>query len=199
MANIATGPISLALEGYTGLYKNALLSIYSGAIPATAETALSSNILLCSFQFTSPPFLTVVSSGGYTYQIGQFVSNSVAPVASGIASFARATFALAASHSGAWTTATPYTLGDIVTSNNSYWVCIVAGTSGGVAPLGANAMGVSDGVCAWNYINPVSAGQNLGDFSVGLTSSSDLQVGNTTISTGTNVVLTSMRFQTPSS
>lgn len=200
MPSIATGPASLMLSTYTGLYSNALLNIYSGTQPATAETALSGNTLLGTFQFASSPFATAVSSGGYSYQIGSFVSSSVSPAASGIASFSRATFALASSHSGAWTTSTAYTLGQIVTSNNSYWVCISAsGTSGATAPIGTSVFGFSDGVVAWNWINPVSQGQFLGDFTVGLTGSSDIQLGNTTVSTGTNIVVTQFRFQSPSS
>jgi hypothetical protein len=199
MPNLATGPISLALQGYTGLFNNALLSVYSGTQPATAETALSGNTLLCAFQFAVPPFAAPLSSGGYSYQLGNFVATSVAPTASGIASFARCTFALATSHSGVWTTATSYVKGDIVSSNSSYWVCVVAGTSGATAPIGSGVMGFSDGACAWNWVNPVSEGQGLGDFSVGLTSSQDMQLGNTTISTGTNVVSTAFRLQTPSS
>jgi hypothetical protein len=187
------------LEGYTGLYNNALLSVYSGTQPATAETGLSGNTLLCAFQFSVPPFATVAFSGGYVYQIGSFVSSSVAPSASGIASFARATFATASAHSGAWTTSTAYVKGDIVSSNSSYWVCIAAGTSGATAPIGSNVLGFSDGVAVWNWINSVSQGVNLGDFTVGLTGASDMQLGNTTISTGTNVVSTSFRFQSPGS
>jgi hypothetical protein len=197
--NIAQGPAQLALAGYTNLFSNALLSIYSGTQPATAETALSGNTLLCTFQFAATPFATVTSSGGYSYQVGSFVSPSVSPAASGIASFARATFALNSVNAGAWTASTVYPYGTIVSSNNSYWVCVGAGTAGVTAPIGTNVNGVSDGGAVWNWINPVSTGQYLGDFTVGLSSSSDIQLGNTTISTGTNVVVTAFRFQTPSS
>lgn len=58
-------------------------------------------------------------------------------------------------HVDDWATSTAYSLGDLVVSDNKIYCCIIAGTSGGVAPTGTGLY-INDYVstpgCMWQYL-----------------------------------------------
>ena len=78
-----------ALNAITGLAANGTLVFLSGTQPATPEAALSGNTALVTFTFSATPFGSASNSGGYELETASFVSNSVAPAAGGVATFAR--------------------------------------------------------------------------------------------------------------
>lgn len=198
MAKLAVGGIGFALSFYTLLFKSASMVIWSGTQPTTPETATTGgNTTLATFTFSTSPFSTFTNSAGFDVQTAAFVANTVTPTNNGTASFARISFTLATAHSGAWTTAQAYTLGDIVTSNSSYWLCIGAGTAGSTAPTGTNVLSFSDGAVTWAWIQTVATGQVIGDFSVGTTSAYDVQVNSTSFSTSINQTITSFQLTSP--
>lgn len=198
MAKLSVGGIGFALSYYTLLFKSASMVVWSGTQPATPETAVTGgNNTLATFTFTTSPFTTFVNASGFDVQTAAFVSNTVTPSNSGTASFARISFTLATSHSGAWTTGQAYSMSDIVTSNSSYWLCISPGTAGATAPTGTNVLSFSDGAAVWAWIQLVATGQVIGDFTVGTTSAYDVQVNSTAFSTSINQTITSFQLLSP--
>jgi hypothetical protein len=198
MAKLAVGGIGFALSFYTLLFKSASMVVWSGTQPSTPETTVTGgNTTLATFTFSTAPFSTFSNAAGFDVQTAAFVSNTVTPTNNGTATFARISFTLATSHSGAWTTAQAYTLGDIVTSNASYWLCIGAGTAGSTAPTGTNVLSFDDGGAVWTWIQTVTTGQTIGDFTVGTTTAYDVQVNSTTFSTLINQTITSFQLQSP--
>lgn len=185
---------SLALVNYCNLFGGATLTLYSGTMPASPETALSGNTALVSFTFGAPAFTGVPStSGGFDKLSASFVSTSASPSNSGTASFARATFANAI-----WTASHAYSRGDIVSNNSNYYVCTVAGTSAGTGGPTTQTYGIADGTAGWDFIaGTASTGSTvLADFTVG-TASTDIVIGNTAIQVGTSVTITSFLLQIP--
>lgn len=198
MAKFAIGPIGLALNLFTLQFKNATMVIWGGTQPSTPEvTVTGGNTTLATFTFAATPFATYVNSSGYNVQSANFVSSTVTPTNTGTATFARISFVIVSSNGGAWTTSTAYTVGDIVTSNTSYWMCISAGTSGATAPTGTNVTSFKDGGSTWAWIQPTASGQVIGDFSVGTTSAFDVQVTSTSFLTSVNQTITQFQLQTP--
>lgn len=62
---------------------------------------------------------------------------------------------------GAWTTTTPYLLGDIVSNNGRFYIALSQGYSGGTAPV--HTFGVaSDGAIYWNEVPDKNLFINLG-------------------------------------
>lgn len=185
---------ALALVGYTNLYGGATLTLYSGTMPVSPETALSGNTALVAFTFATPGFTGVpTTSGGFDKLTASFTSNSANPTNTGTATFARATFP-----SNAWQSSHAYTRGAIVSNSSSYYVCTVSGTSAGSGGPGTTAYGIVDGTAAWDYIGATaSAGVTvLGDYTVG-TSGTDIIIGNTNVQVGTSVTITSFILQVP--
>ncbi|QGZ66252.1 hypothetical protein [Paraburkholderia acidisoli] len=68
---------------------NAVLSVYSGTVPAGPDTALSGNTLLASGTITSWGSPTYVSANGGMTSVGTFSAASYSPAAAGTATFAR--------------------------------------------------------------------------------------------------------------
>lgn len=119
--NLSTYAADVGLSAIDASLANGTLVFYSGAMPATPQTAVvAGNTALVTFTFTATPFgasANTAGSPGYTQQTANFVSNSVAPAANGTATFARA-FRSAANGS---TVVADYTLGtsgtDIIIGN----------------------------------------------------------------------------------
>ena len=88
--NVAQINASAMLAASGNQLNGGTLLFYSGTQPASPETALSGNTLLCTFTFANPAFGTPTFSGGLEQDVANFVANSVAPVAAGTVTFARA-------------------------------------------------------------------------------------------------------------
>lgn len=197
MANKAVGPVGLSLMMYALQFKSATVVVYSGTQPLTPETAIAGgNVALGTFTYATTPFGSYINSGGFNITTGAFVSTTITPSNAGTASFARVSFTLAASHSGVWTTGQAYTKGDIVTSNSSYWLCIVNGTAGATAPTGTSILGFDDGGSAWCWICPTSSGQSLVDMTVGATPGFEVQVNSVAFDPAINQTITVSQIQT---
>lgn len=87
--NAAQATVSSGLSAMGALLNNGTLVLYSGAMPATPETGITTQHPLITFQFSSPAFGAPAFSGGQMQAQASFVNNSVTPSASGIATWAR--------------------------------------------------------------------------------------------------------------
>jgi hypothetical protein len=178
MANVGQAAALSALQWMDALFAHGTITFYSGTMPATPETALVGNTALVTWAFQSTPFSIPSFSGGTQTAAASFVAASVAPVAGGNVTFARAAPAT-------WAANTAYAVGNGVLNGANIYQCMVAGTSGSSGGPTGNAPLVTDGGVTWNF---VGIGPALIDYTVGL-SSADIIVGNTNIQTGTNVSL----------
>lgn len=83
-----------------------------------------------------------------------------------------------------WNEESEYTIGDMVVSNNKWYVAIEAGTSGSYPPDGSRE-GVNDGTVVWNYKKPladaairINAVRGIADFTVSGNTTVDLEYFN---------------------
>lgn len=88
--NNARNTASVGLSAMNALFNGGTLTIYSGTMPATPQTALSGNTALATFTFNASAFGTPSYSGGNMVATASLAANSVNPLASGTAGFARA-------------------------------------------------------------------------------------------------------------
>jgi hypothetical protein len=88
--NLAQNTASVALAAGCALLANGKLRFYSGTIPATPETAITSQVLLAELTFAATPFGAPSFSGGLSSALAAFVSASVLPGANGTTAWARA-------------------------------------------------------------------------------------------------------------
>lgn len=88
--NLATAAGGTAVSAVGALMNNGSLRLYSGTIPATPETAISSQVLLATFTFAATAFGAPSFAGGLSSATAAFVSNSVLPGAAGTVTWARA-------------------------------------------------------------------------------------------------------------
>jgi len=181
--NLATGPGSLAISGYTNLFNGATLTLYSGTIPATPETAASGTSLY-TFTFATPAFSTLATTGGYDSLTAAF-SGSGTYVAGGTVGYARATIATPAARANT----TAYTRGNLVTASSNLYVCIAPGTTSGTSTLTTTGYGIVDGTAAFDYVG-ASTLTTLADYTTGLTGT-DIVLANMTVSSGVTVSITS--------
>lgn len=189
--NPATAPAGLALVAFANQFANSVLTVYSGTQPATPETALSGNTALAAWTFTATPFTGTFPpafGSGVDSVTANFSSASASPLATGTASFARATAA-----STAWVATTAYTRGKLVTNSSKLYVCTVSGTSAGSGGPTTSAYSIADNSCYWDYVGP-STVTVLADFTCG-TSGTDIILGTTSIVTGTSITISSFNLQ----
>jgi hypothetical protein len=187
--NLATAPGTLSIVQHCLLYGGATLNLYTGSIPATPETAASGTVL-ATWTFATPGFTGVpTTSGGYDYLTASFVSSSASPSNSGTAGYARATFATPTARANT----TAYTRGALVTASSNLWVCTASGTTSASSTLTGTTYGTIDGTATFDYVG-ASTITAIADFTVG-TSGTDIILGTTTITTGTNVTISSFRLQ----
>ncbi len=88
--NVAQNTASVGLAAIAALFNDGTLTIYSGAMPASPETALSGNTELVQFTFAPTAFGAPSFASGYETISASFANVTVNPVASGTAAFARA-------------------------------------------------------------------------------------------------------------
>jgi hypothetical protein len=87
--NLATVAAAAAVDAVKALFNNGTLVVYSGAQPATPETALSGNTALATWTFSATAFGSDSFTGGNEQATASFVSSTVTPSANGTATFAR--------------------------------------------------------------------------------------------------------------
>lgn len=181
--NLAIAPGSLAISGFTNLFNGATLTIYSGSIPATPETAASGTSLY-TFTFAATAFSTLTTTGGYDSLSATFTGSGTY-VAAGTAGYARATMATPSARANT----TAYTRGNLVTASSNLYVCIAPGTTSSSSTLTTTNYGIVDGTAAFDYVG-ASTVTALADYTVG-TSGTDIVLGTTTIISGVTVSITS--------
>ncbi|MGH7103470.1 MAG: hypothetical protein ACREFJ_13845 [Acetobacteraceae bacterium] len=152
--NLAQNTAKIGLIAQAILFDQGTLELYQGSIPASPETALSSAVALGSWTFSIPDIGTPSFGSGQMSATVSFVSTSMTPSVNGTACFARATLA-----SAAWAASHVYAVGDIVTNNSNFYLCILAGTSAASGGPTTAVWGITDGTAGWAYIG-ASSGQN---------------------------------------
>lgn len=189
--NAAQQTVSAALTAADQMLNNGSLVIYSGTQPASPETALSGNTALVTFVFATAAFAAPSFSTPNMQSTGSFVSSSVAPAASGTATFARATV-------WAWAASTAVVVGQYATNGGNLYQVTAAGTTASSGGPSGTTGSITDGTATWKYIaaSNTSAGQVVCDYTVG-TSGTDIVIGSTTISTGVNVSISSFVHKMP--
>ncbi len=88
--NVSEVAVTSMVSAAGTLLNGGTLVIYSGTQPATPETALSGNTALATFTFAATAMGAPAASGGFMQGTLAFTATSVAPSASGTATFARA-------------------------------------------------------------------------------------------------------------
>lgn len=89
--NVAQATAGAMLSAGNALMNGGSLVWYNGTQPATPETALSGNTVICTFSFNTPAFGTPAFSGGLMKATASFVSASAVASATGNpVTFARA-------------------------------------------------------------------------------------------------------------
>lgn len=159
--NVAQNTASTQAAALVGAFTNtSTLNVYSGALPATPETAIGAQTLLAT--------ATLPSSSAFTQSNGVMTAATItAPTisATGTANFCRwikadGTTVIAdmycalSSGLSAWATNTAYTAGDYRTANGNTYRCKTSGTSAttGSGPA-LKDMGIGDGTAAWDYVD----------------------------------------------
>ena len=88
--NAAQATVSAALAAADALLNSGMLTIYSGTMPTSPETALSGNTALVTFTFAASAFAAPTYSSPNMQSVGSFTETTESPLASGTATFARA-------------------------------------------------------------------------------------------------------------
>jgi hypothetical protein len=190
--NLARVTGAIGLELIHQLYNSATLTFYSGTQPATPETALSGNTSLVVFTWSSTAFGTPTYGSSLMTATATFSSSTASPGSSGTTTFARATMP-----STNWAVSHAYTYGTLVTNSSNFYICVGTGTSAGSGGPTTTAQGIVDGSATWNYVGATSGqGNVLADYTCG-TSATDIILGTTTITTGTNVTISSFTQSIP--
>jgi hypothetical protein len=186
--NVAQTAASTALSAFDALYSAGTLTLYQGAIPASPETLIGSQIALAKFTFASPAFSAPSYTSLQEVASASFASTSVTPSANGTACFARAVAGTSGTVladytvGAAWQPGTAVMVGQYAINNGNTYVCQTAGTtaaSGGPSGTGTN---IADGTAYWSFNN---AG------------STDIVVSTTTLNTGVSLSVTSLTHALP--
>lgn len=183
--NFGLNTANWSLNTILPLFNNGRLVLYTGAPPATPETA-QAGTALATFTFSATAFGTPTLSGGNDQATASFTATSVTPGASGTVGSARAVLNSSAWASGMTTTQ----LYQVVTSSNNYYVCVRSGTAGSTAPSTTTFNSpIIDGGVEWLYYSTTNTQNSvLADFTVN-TSGADITIGSVVITTTVNVTI----------
>lgn len=181
--NVAGATSAIMLDAANNLFNKTSLTIYSGTMPTTPETALSGNTALVSWTYPN----TAYAATSWTVSASKVsnTSNTLtggSPTASGTASFGRLT-------TWAWVTGTVVAANTYTVNASKLYFAATGGTTGATAPTHSTGS-TSDGAVSWLYVGAANCGTThvIADYTVG-TSGTDITLGTTTISTGTTVTL----------
>jgi len=192
--NLAQISAAQALQNVTNLLDGGTLQFFSGTAgtigPATPESA-TTGTLLATFTFANPAFGAASFSSPNEQLTANFVSSTVTPVASNTVGYARALI-----NAPAWTASTAFSVGQLVTNSSKIFQCIAAGTSASSGGPTATTPAITDGTVTWKFIMATPATLAVADFTVN-TSSADIIVGSTSLSTGVQVTITSFTLTIP--
>lgn len=183
--NVSQSAAGVALTAVNAMLNTSPLVFYSGTQPTTPETALSGNTALVTFTFAAAAFGAASFSASNEQETASFVATSVAPAASGTATFARASV-------WTWTASTAVAVGSYATNSSNLYVCITAGTTAASGGPTTTAASITDNTVTWKYVSAANNGTGhvVADYTIG-TSATDIVIGSTSINTGVNVTLSS--------
>src|SRR6185312_1420334 len=164
--NLSKNAASAALAAILTQHNGGSAKAYSGAMPATPETALSGNTALVAATYQSPAFGSQSFSGGFQQASANFTAANYAPSNSGGATFIRVlesdgTTVIEDCTVGAvWQASIVTAVGQYCTNGGNTYISTAAGTTAASGGPTGTGTGITDGTVTWNY---VGAGQ-LFDF-----------------------------------
>lgn len=89
--NLSPTAAAAGLKAITDLFNNGTLVFYSGALPATPQTApANGNVVLATFTYSAQAYAASTFAVGFVSSVASFLSNTVSPVANGTVTWARA-------------------------------------------------------------------------------------------------------------
>lgn len=156
--NTAQNTASVALVAIGALANSGTLVVYSGAMPATPETALSGNTALVTLDFTASAFNAPTYSSPDEQTTANFSASSFSPTTAGLANWARAYKSDGTTAVADFTVIAPYSASPVFTppvgflttnAGNTYKATAVTGATAGVAPTGTTTS--TDGGVTWTY------------------------------------------------
>ncbi len=163
--NLSQSAAGAAASAIGALLNGGTLTLYTGAMPASPETALAGDTALAAYTFAATGFGVPSYSSPFEAAAGMFVSTSATPMATGWAMFARATAAGGATVADfnvgmnyvsiASGTAVPLGMVAINTGTGNAYRCTTAGTTAGTVPTGTTT--AADGTAVWTYLGPAAA------------------------------------------
>ena len=177
--NASQALVSAGLAAAAATLNGGSLIFYSGAMPATPETALSGNTALCTATYSATAFGTPTFTSPNMVATASFSASSFTPTATGNCTFARGLTSGSAACAdftvgSPWIASQAVALGQYCTSGGNTYKCTTAGTSSTTTPSGTTTF--TDGTVTWTY---VGAGQQF-----------DILLNNAIIQTSVPITLT---------
>lgn len=181
--NPSQSAVSSALAAFGNIHNNGTAVAYSGTMPATPETALSGNTVLCTLTYAATAFGAPSWTSPNMHIAAAFTASGYAPSASGACTFIRAfesngtTVTADYTVGMAWAQNTAIAVGQYCTNGGNSYIATGAGTTSasGSGPSGTGSS-IADGTVTWSY---VGAGQLF-----------DFLLGNVNIQTGVDITPT---------
>lgn len=155
MPGLANAQRTRAADAVLARLNSGFLRIYSGARPATADTALSGNTLLSTLSFGATAF--PASSSGVAN--ANAITADTNAAATGRPTFARLVESNANSNAVvmdfwcafSWIASTAYAVGDRVVNGGNQYRCTTAGTSAASGGPSGTGTGIADGSAVWAF------------------------------------------------
>ena len=172
--NLSQSAAGTALSATGVLLNGGSVVVYSGAQPASPETALAGNVVLATLAFSATAFGAPAYSTPNMQMAASFTSSSITPSSAGLANWARGyksdgitaemDFMCVAPYNASPTFTPP--VGFLVNSaGNTYKATTVASATAGTAPTGTTT--ATDGGVTWTYEGVAGATTTPGDVLLG--------------------------------
>lgn len=171
-----------ALNAIGPLHNGGTLTLYSGTMPSTPETALSGNTALVAATYASPAFGSPSFGSGNETATASFSTSTYNPTNTAGATFARAvksdgsTVIADYTVGSAWIASNAFAVGQYCTNGGNTYQCTTAGTSASSGGPSGTGSSITDGTVTWKYIG---SGQQF-----------DVLMGNCNVQVGTSVSFT---------
>jgi len=178
----AQATATAALNAVGALHNSGTLVFYNGTAPATPETALSSNTVLCTCDYATTAFGTPTYVSPNMQATASFTGSPFTPAVNGGTTFARAlesggaTCIAQYTVGQAWAASNVTAVGQYCTNGGNSYVCTSAGTTAASGGPTGTSTGITDGTVTWNY--------------VGSGTLFDVTLGNVNLQTGVQVTPT---------
>lgn len=147
-----------ALSPVFPLLNSGTIDFYSGAQPASTQTALSGNTVVASTTFAATALSgTVTSSGGFATGSLALSSTSLTASTTGVVTFARLSGSGGAvvadlTAGNAWIASTAVVVGQLNTNGGNTYQCTTAGTTAASGGPTGTGTAITDGTAVWQYV-----------------------------------------------